>query len=157
MSIFFIRGCSGSGKSTLARMMMESYDYKHIEADNYFINDNGVYKFNPDELASAHLLALNLFRKEIYHRGNKAEVIVSNTFTTFKELKKYNDILYNFNIENVTILEPQTKWWKDRDANALINKNVHMVPPQVILNQLQRYQPLDAKTYLVKDLFKILV
>ena len=39
-----IRGLPGSGKSTCARE-----DYAHIEADMYFMDAEGNYKYNPSK------------------------------------------------------------------------------------------------------------
>jgi len=50
IKLTLIRGLPGSGKSTLARKL----DAIHIEADQFFIQQNGVYLFNPKKLKAAH-------------------------------------------------------------------------------------------------------
>ena len=77
-----IRGLPGSGKSTLARSM----EAIHIEADMYFVNDQGNYNFDAKQLKSAHqwCLAQTKFQLEGGH-----DVVVSNTFVRYWEIKPY--------------------------------------------------------------------
>ena len=45
--LFLLRGLPGSGKSTLAKSLIGDKTYCHREADMYFVNSDGTYKFNP--------------------------------------------------------------------------------------------------------------
>lgn len=50
--LILMRGWPGSGKSTLVK---EKYpDAKVFSADNYFLDHNGEYCFNPEKLPDAH-------------------------------------------------------------------------------------------------------
>ncbi len=94
--LILIRGLPGSGKSTLAqKIKSRSSDVIHIEADMYFINDQGEYIFDPSRLSSAHNWCKTCV--EDYLLGEKS-VIVSNTFTTMKEMKPYLDLSSSLDI-----------------------------------------------------------
>lgn len=84
-----IRGLPGSGKTTLARKLLSSKtNTRHFEADMYFEN-NGVYEFDRNKLNGAHKWCLIQTMLSLIHGF---DVIVSNTFTTKKELQPYLDI-----------------------------------------------------------------
>ena len=81
-----IRGLPGSGKSTLAQeIVLGKENWEHYEADMYFMN-NGKYDFNPSLLGRAHIWCQNEVDSALDYGIN---VVVSNTFTTLKELKPY--------------------------------------------------------------------
>jgi predicted kinase len=98
--LFLLRGLPGSGKSTLAK----SLGGKHLEADMYFIDSEGEYKFDADKLKRAHNwcqsnteLAMALGEK----------IVVSNTFTQEWEMKPYFELaekygyrVYSLIVEN---------------------------------------------------------
>ena len=52
--LILLRGLPGSGKSTLAKTLIGDKDYCYKEADMYFIDNDGAYKFNPSKLEDAH-------------------------------------------------------------------------------------------------------
>jgi adenylate kinase family enzyme len=52
--LFLLRGLPGAGKSTLAKMLVGEKDYCHKEADMYFMDPYGNYRFNTMELKDAH-------------------------------------------------------------------------------------------------------
>ena len=59
--LILLRGVPGSGKSTLAKILVGDKEYCHKEADMYFIDNDGAYKFNPSEIKDAH----NWCREEV--------------------------------------------------------------------------------------------
>jgi predicted ABC-type ATPase len=83
-----VRGTPGAGKSTLTKTLKFALSAAHLEADMYFIND-GVYQFDINKLMDAHDWC-----KRTTHSfmENDVSVIVSNTFTTKKELVPYFEI-----------------------------------------------------------------
>ena len=44
--LILLRGLPGSGKSTLAKLLVGDKDYCHKEADMYFVDREGNYKFD---------------------------------------------------------------------------------------------------------------
>lgn len=86
-SLTIIRGLPGSGKSTLAKQLLASRPNGfHVEADMFYINEKGVYVFDADKIHQAHkwcqAQAFNALAQGM-------DVIVSNTSTTYKEMKPY--------------------------------------------------------------------
>ncbi|CCN45923.1 putative nucleoside triphosphate hydrolase [Vibrio nigripulchritudo MADA3029] len=77
-----VRGLPGSGKSTLAKTM----NAKHIEADMYFVDPKGEYRFQPRKLKQAHNWCFNQTKKWL-NKGS--DVVVSNTFIEKWEMEPY--------------------------------------------------------------------
>lgn len=84
--LLLVRGAPGSGKSTFASVIAKLYDFKHYEAD-MFMMENGVYKFDKRKLGWAHGQCQEAVRRDLFINGEN--VVVSNTFTTQKELAPY--------------------------------------------------------------------
>ena len=85
--LYIIRGLPGGGKSTLATMIA---DVVH-EADQYFIDSDGVYKWRPQWLREAHQECLDNTKVSL-----KAGMVVAvaNTFVKLKDMKPYLDLPY---------------------------------------------------------------
>lgn len=103
--LILLRGLPGSGKSTLAKILVGDKDYCHKEADMYFIDSDGDYKFNPSKLKDAH----NWCREEIEFamKYEHSPVVVTNTFTQewemipyFELAKKYGYRVHSLIVEN---------------------------------------------------------
>ena len=87
-SVFLIRGLPGSGKSTLANQLADllgTADW--YEADDYFIQFDGSYRFLPRLLGLAHDRCQQLFLNAC--KEQSPHIIVSNTFTTNNEMEFY--------------------------------------------------------------------
>jgi len=100
-TITLLRGLPGSGKTTFAKTL----EGLHIEADMYFINENGEYNFEPTKIKDAHKWCNELV--EEWMRGEQDKIVVSNTFTQEWEMesyyemaKKYGYRVYSIIIEN---------------------------------------------------------
>lgn len=134
--LILIRGIPGSGKSTLAKyILMQEYEYgKHMEADMYFMRD-GEYQFDATKLGAAHAWCQSETRH--FLEGNHT-VIVSNTFTTIKELKPYFGMAKELGIVPEVIL-CQNQF-----------KNVHNVPAESLKRMRDRFQYDISELYGVK-------
>lgn len=150
--LIIMRGCPGSGKSYVANLLRNGYiqlgfSCSIYSTDNFFIKD-GVYKFDPTKIG-------------VYHRRNTRRVfdamqdqvdviIVDNTNTVWKEVKKYCALALAHDYE-VVFMEPETPW--KSDINELVTRNTHGVPRESIQKMLDRYEDqksMDLKFSLLK-------
>ncbi len=94
-TLYIIRGLPGSGKSTLAAKMAAEKGIKHFEADMFFMVE-GVYTFDRFKLMNAHDWCLDSVRTCILLGES---VIVSNTFTRWREMREYVDLAQEHGFE----------------------------------------------------------
>jgi hypothetical protein len=125
-TLYLIRGVSGSGKTSLASEMSHAMKISLFEADQYFYDDEGVYRFDARYLRTAHndcQLAVH------YALTEGRSCIVSNTSTTEKEVQVYKDIADEYNANFVSIIV------ENRNGTT----SVHDVPEEVLKKQRQRF------------------
>lgn len=130
-TLILIRGLPGSGKSTLAKSMqlaanLEGNTTFHFEADQYFMDVNDTYNFDASKLHFAHQSCQHNTETAM---KNGYDVIVSNTFTTMKELRPYMNLAesYDYNIE---IIETTGDYG-----------SIHNVPEETIERMRNRWIP----------------
>jgi predicted kinase len=87
-TLYIIRGISGSGKTTLAVNMAAKLKCHYWEADMFFCDEDGRYKFDATQLPKAHEWCFDWSVKSLV---NGHDVIVSNTFTRLWEMRNYVD------------------------------------------------------------------
>jgi len=104
-TLTLIRGLPGSGKSTLAKKLVAEADLAdhevpqktvHLEADMYFVNDEGKYHFQPELLTSAHEWCQSECERALQQQHN---VVVSNTFVQQWEMKAYRELAKKYNAQ----------------------------------------------------------
>lgn len=130
-NLVIIRGLPGSGKTTMATELFP--EYEKYEADDYFYkvdacNYRYEYVFDASKLRQAHATCLANVTDAIEDGAN---VVVSNTFTTLKELQPYIDAA-KANNYRVFIIE----------ANGVF-KFVHNVPDETIMKMEKRWQRVE--------------
>jgi predicted kinase len=121
--LILIRGIPGSAKSTLGKMLAHEKCI-HLEADMYFVRD-GEYKWDGAKIGAAHLWCQSRTDDEL---GNGNSVVVSNTFTTQKELNPYLEIAKSHNIIPMIVL-------MQNDYG-----NIHSVPDETIQRMKNRFE-----------------
>jgi predicted kinase len=104
--LYCVRGVAGSGKSTFARTLNSII----IEADQYFVDGDGNYKFDGSKIKLAHEYCRVQTEAWMQTKGdqvNVSRITVSNTFTQewemepyFELAKKYNYKVFSIIIEN---------------------------------------------------------
>lgn len=122
--LIIIRGLPGSGKSTLAQKLLAVAVDRHYEADQYFIVE-GEYKFDASKLGRAHEWCQERTRSAL--RDGKS-VVVTNTFTTVKELRPYFAMAQEFGIVPQVIVA-------QNDFGS-----VHNVPAETLAKMRERFQ-----------------
>lgn len=124
-TLILCRGVPGSGKSTISKIFI-SLGYQHFEADMYFMNEEGEYKFDIDKLHQAHNWCQLIVESRMV---TGKDIIVSNTLTTEKELKPY----YELADEHGYLVHSIIK------ENRHLGENQHSVPEEVLERMKQRF------------------
>lgn len=124
-TLYLIRGVSGAGKTTFAEILAKGVGAYMFEADDYFCQTNG-YKFNSTLLPEAHKWCQHLTKNTLGH-GNS--VVVSNTSTSEKEVKVYQDMAKEQNANFVSLIV------ENRNGTM----SVHDVPEEVLQRQRNRF------------------
>jgi hypothetical protein len=138
--MYIIRGVSGTGKTTKAREIQCMYPAAdrpfHAEADHFFTHYTGEYHFDAALLPQAHEWCRLSVLRAI--RTGEA-VIISNTFTTFKEAIPYLDLAraYGYEVEVISL----TKEWR----------SLHNVPEIALQRQRDRFVPHEIFMDMVND------
>ncbi len=101
--LILLRGCPGSGKSTLAKMLVGDKEYRHKEADMYFVDGEGNYKFEPSKIKDAHAWCQE--EVDFLMRYEHSPVVVSNTFTQEWEMSAYNELAekYGYRVHSIIV------------------------------------------------------
>lgn len=121
-----IRGLPGSGKSTLAKQLVQGLGGVHYEADQYFIDPiTGEYEFDINRLIDAHDTCQDM---TICALKAGSHVIVSNTFTTLREMHVYFDMAAEYGVSPNVIL-------------CQMNfGSIHGIPHQTFMRMKKRFQ-----------------
>ena len=125
VKLVLVRGIPGSGKSTVAKAISAGADWLHYEADQYFVDKNGHYDRDASKIGDAHKWCQSMTENALKLEYN---VVVSNTFTTIKELRPYFVIARDLSITPIVIT-----------ANGAFN-NVHNVPLDTLAKMRDRFQ-----------------
>jgi len=100
--VIIMRGVPGSGKSSLAdRVQLNDSSASSIKtivsADNFHINEDGEYNWDPAKIGEAHAQCFRLFN-EALERGDDL-IVVDNTNTQLYELSPYICVATLFDAE----------------------------------------------------------
>jgi len=99
--LFLLRGLPGSGKSTLAKTLVKK-DYCHKEADMFFIDGDGNYKFEPSKIKDAHKWCQE--EVDFIMKYEHSPVVVSNTFTQEWEMESYYKLAEQYGYKVFSII-----------------------------------------------------
>jgi predicted kinase len=101
--LYICRGISGAGKSTFAKTL----GGVHFEADMFFINNEGEYKFDGSKIKDAHNWCQNSVEEVMKGWGNVLpvnKVVVSNTFTQEWEMEPYFELARKYGYKTFSII-----------------------------------------------------
>ena len=122
--LFIVRGLPGSGKSTFAKTL----GGQHYEADMFFIDEDGNYKFDGTKIKDAHKWCQSFVKTDMMLEYPK--IVVSNTFTQEWEMKPYIDLAKEHGYKVFTIVV----------ENRHGGNNVHNVPEDKIEQMANRFE-----------------
>lgn len=140
MKVVILRGIPGSGKSTLAKKLVadalkaDSCFAKICSADNFFVDADGVYRFDARKLGEAHGACLRKFTNHLEWcclDDKKDLIVVDNTNTTAMEMAPYAALALAFGAE----LEVITV---NCDPSIAAARNTHGVPADKVRAMFDR-------------------
>jgi len=124
-TLYLIRGVPGAGKTTFANMLNSRLLVDRVyEADQWFYEYDGVYKFDATKLSDAHEQCQRNTRKALSEGLN---VAVSNTSCSEWEVATYELIAKEFDANFVSIII----------ENRHCNDSIHNVPKEKV-EQMKR-------------------
>jgi len=126
-TLYLLRGLPGAGKSTVAK----SLGGINIETDQYFMED-GEYKFDATKLGLAHDFCQSQTRSWMAIKTDQFQpetIVVSNTFTTEKELKPYIEMAKELGYRVVSLIV----------ENFHGGKSIHDVPETAMEKMRKRF------------------
>lgn len=140
--MIILRGVPGSGKSTFAKSFISQNggNGKILSTDDYFmqiIDGVEVYVYNRSLLSEAH--NWNQERATFECKKQTTPLIIDNTFVKKWEAKFYIKLGISYGY-SISIKEPNTKWWKERDASKMAELNSHNVDYFVIKRMIDNWE-----------------
>lgn len=122
--LYIVRGIPGSGKSTFAKTL----GGEHYEADMFFIDGNGEYKFDTSKIKQAHEWCQDMVYMDMIKETPK--IVVSNTFTQEWEMRPYFDLAKNYGYKVFSVVV----------ENRHGGTNQHEVPEEVLTKMCERFE-----------------
>jgi predicted kinase len=127
--LILCRGVSGAGKTTFAKTLGGI----HIEADQYFIDGEGNYKFDGSKIKLAHEYCRAQTEAWMQTKGdqvNTDKIVVSNTFTQLWEMEPYFEMAKRHGYKVFSIVV----------ENRHGGTNVHEVPEEKVEQMKNRFE-----------------
>jgi predicted kinase len=138
----FTLGLPGSGKSTLAAQLLRENAATGnggliLSTDDFFIDADGVYRFDRTKLQDAH--AWNEARARQAMSEGRSPVIIDNTHVERWTAKPYVEmgLAHEYTI---TVHEPETPWWQERRLQEMAERNRHGVMLDTIASMADRFE-----------------
>lgn len=124
-TLILLRGLPGSGKSTVAKLFPKA---PHYEADMYFMDADGNYKFDPTQLKMAHNWCAIQTQKAML--DEYPVIVVSNTFTQKWEMDTYYGLadMHGYQVASLIV------------ENRHGGENIHGVPADKLEIMKNRFE-----------------
>jgi predicted kinase len=129
--LILLRGIPGSGKSTLGEIILQTTQQQKpdvLSADNFFVDENGVYNFDSNKLKEAHNMCQQKCAERM--RLEFSKIVVANTFTQEWEMQPYFEMAkrYGYRIHTLIV------------ENRHGSKNIHNVPDDKLEQMKDRFE-----------------
>ena len=127
------RGLPGCGKTTYVRANFANAVV--VSADDYFVGADGVYRFNPADIGTAHGACFRRFIAAL--QAGDELVVVDNTATTIAEVAPYvlGSQAYGYDAEIITLR---------CDPAVAASRNVHGVPAVAVMRMAEQLEAGSA-------------
>ncbi len=145
-TMIIIRGLSGSGKGTIAKLICNegSVDYLEdtegvpkrvsVSAEDYFYDEDGSYKFDPEEFKDAHEWCKS--EVDVCAKQGYEVIVVHNPFTRKWEVDPYFQIAVS-NGYRISVLNLYDSGLNDAQLAGRSKQNI---PVHNIRKQRQRWE-----------------
>jgi energy-coupling factor transporter ATP-binding protein EcfA2 len=127
--LILCRGVSGAGKTTFAKTLGGI----HIEADQYFIDGEGNYKFDGSKIKLAHEYCRAQTEAWMQTKDDQVstnKIVVSNTFTQLWEMEPYFEMAKRHGYKVFSLIV----------ENRHGGTNVHEVPEEKVEQMKNRFE-----------------
>lgn len=124
-----VRGIPGSGKSTYAKSLNFKLALTLVEADQFFIDQDGTYQYDNTLIKDAHNWC-KLETKRLLKAG--FDVVVANTFVKNWEMKFYKSLADDMRLK-FEVIEMRGNY-----------QNVHGVPDEVVARMASQFEVLGS-------------
>ncbi|CAM6053581.1 unnamed protein product [Sphagnum tenellum] len=112
--MLILRGLSGSGKSTIVRHIVRTYPEAVVcSPDDFFLDSNGVYKFDDGKIRPAHKHCQDKARQTC-EKGEVATVVVDTSNVERWEIEYFS--MANRHGYRLVLVEPKTPWRLDANV-----------------------------------------
>lgn len=133
--LFIVRGLPGSGKSTVARSITENV----FEADQFFEDESGVYRFDKSRIVDAHQDCMKRVEEAMrpdWIGHQKSTIAVANTFVKRDDFRAYIRLAkeYGYTFHVISLGSSGCS------LDELHERCKHNVPKEVIQRMFMDYQ-----------------
>jgi predicted kinase len=136
--LILMRGLPGSGKSTMARRIAKARRAIICSTDDFWIEKDGQYRFNPEFLQEAHKWNLERTQKALI-KGQS--VIVDNCNHRLLHMEPYLKIAKRYKAKINIILAPLN----DEQTDFLHYNTMHNIPLEAIQKMRKEWEHLTPE------------
>ena len=131
--LVLMRGLPGSGKTTLARKIAEDKNAKIFSTDEFWICEDGQYRFDPERLNEAHEWNLQRTKRAL---ASGQSVVVDNCNHKKAHMEPYLEEAKKHGAKVSMVVAPLN----DEHLEFLFYNNGHNVPYHVIEKMREEWE-----------------